>query len=235
MYRFSSEREKVTVILNTCGVLETSSWKEQPDAILVSWLAGQEGGNAVADILTGTVTPSGKLPMTWPVNYEDVPSASNFPLAGRKESIDSTRYEEGLFVGYRYYDTFDKPVSYPFGYGLSYTTFDYGNLSIEKKEDVVEISCRIINSGNRAGKEVVQVYVSFPDKNENYPTKELKGFAKTQILQPGETETVTIHIPLSYLKRYDETADCWKLPQGIFRFFVNSSVEDCRLTGKYNL
>lgn len=232
---FHQKGKKVTVILNTCGVLETSSWKEQPDAILVSWLAGQEGGNAVADILTGTVTPSGKLPMTWPVNYEDVPSASNFPLAGRKESIDSTRYEEGLFVGYRYYDTFDKPVSYPFGYGLSYTTFDYGNLSIEKKEDVVEISCRIINSGNRAGKEVVQVYVSFPDKNENYPTKELKGFAKTQILQPGETETVTIHIPLSYLKRYDETADCWKLPQGIFRFFVNSSVEDCRLTGKYNL
>ena len=232
---FHQKGKKVIVILNTCGVLETFSWKEQPDAILVAWLAGQEGGNAVTDILTGTVTPSGKLPMTWPVNYEDVPSASNFPLAGHKESIDSTRYEEGLFVGYRYYDTFGKPVSYPFGYGLSYTTFDYGNLSIEKKEDVVEISCRIINSGNRAGKEVVQVYVSFPDKNENYPTKELKGFAKTQILQPGETETVTVHIPLSYLKRYDETADCWKLPQGIFRFFVNSSVKDCRLTGKYNL
>lgn len=113
MYRFSSEGEKVTVILNTCGVLETSSWKEQPDAILVAWLAGQEGGNAVADILTGTVTPSGKLPMTWPVSYEDIPSASNFPLEGYKENIDSTCYKEGLFVGYRYYDTFDKPVSYP--------------------------------------------------------------------------------------------------------------------------
>lgn len=232
---FHRKGKKVVVVLNTCGVLETSSWKEQPDAIFVAWLAGQEGGNAVADVLAGTVTPSGKLPMTWPVDYEDVPSAPNFPLAGYKESIDSTRYEEGLFVGYRYYDTFGKPVSYPFGYGLSYTTFEYGNLSIERKEDIVEISCQITNSGDKAGKEVVQVYVSFPEKDENYPTKELKGFAKTQVLQPGETETVTVHIPLSYLKRYDETSDCWKLPQGIFRFFVNGSIEDCRLTGEYNL
>lgn len=232
---FHQKGKKVIVVLNTCGVLETSSWKEQPDAILVAWLAGQEGGNAVADVLTGAVTPSGKLPMTWPVNYEDVPSASSFPLAGHKENIDSTRYEEGLFVGYRYYDTFDKPVSYPFGYGLSYTTFEYGNLSIEKKEDVVEISCRITNSGSKSGKEAVQVYVTFPDRNRNYPAKELKGFAKTQVLQPGETETVTVCIPLAYLKRYDETTGRWKLPQGTFRFFVNSSVEDCRLTGEYNL
>lgn len=231
---FHNQGKKVIVVLNVCGVMETASWKEKPDAILVSWLAGQEGGNAVADILTGTTSPSGKLPMTWPVSYEDVPSAANFPLAGTKGSIDTTRYEEGFFVGYRYYDTFHKSVSYPFGYGLSYTTFNYGNLSIAKKTDAVEVSCQIMNSGNKVGKEVVQVYISSPDTRKEYPSKELKGFAKTRELQPGEVEKVTIRIPLAYLTRYDESTSSWQLPQGIFRFFVNSSVADCRLTGKYN-
>lgn len=229
---FHAQGKKIIVVLNVCGVMETASWKENPDAILVSWLAGQEGGNAVADILTGSAIPSGKLPMTWPLSYEDVPSAANFPLAGTTRSIDTTRYEEGFFVGYRHYDTFRKPVSYPFGYGLSYTTFDYGNLSIARKTDAVEVSCQIMNSGNKAGKEVVQVYITSPDQEKNYPSKELKGFGKTRELQPGEVERITIRIPISYLTRYDEATSSWKLPQGTFRFFINSSVTDCRLTGK---
>lgn len=169
---FHAQHKRVVVILNICGVIETASWKALPDAILITWLAGQEGGNAVADILTGLVSPSGKLTMTFPLSYEDVPSYANFPLAGSGSSIDSTRYDEGLFVGYRYYDTYNKPVSYPFGYGLSYTEFE--------------------------------------DSSNTSPSKELKAFAKTRLLSPGETDKVTFILSRSELARYDESTDSWK-------------------------
>lgn len=232
---FHEQKKKVIVILNVCGVIETASWKEQPDAILVSWLAGQEGGNAICDILTGKVTPSGKLPMTWPIKYEDVPSASGFPVKGSDANQDTVRYKEGLFVGYRYYDTYRKPVSYPFGYGLSYTTFDYDNLTISQKEDSVLISCRITNTGNMKGKETVQVYTSIPGMKDNRPRKELKGFAKTRELPPGQTENITVSIPVSYLDQYDEITGTWKLPARTFRFHIGASSADMRLSKEYTL
>lgn len=188
---FHAQHKWVVVILNICGVIETASWKALPDAILITWLAGQEGGNAVADILTGLVSPSGKLTMTFPLSYEDVPSYANFPLAGSGSSIDSTRYDEGLFVGYRYYDTYNKPVSYPFGYGLSYTEFE--------------------------------------DSSNTSPSKELKAFAKTRLLSPGETDKVTFILSRSELARYDESTDSWKQPSGKLKIFINSSVSDYRL------
>lgn len=188
---FHAQHKRVVVILNICGVIETASWKALPDAILITWLAGQEGGNAVADILTGLVSPSGKLTMTFPLSYEDVPSYANFPLAGSGSSIDSTRYDEGLFVGYRYYDTYNKPVSYPFGYGLSYTEFE--------------------------------------DSSNTSPSKELKAFAKTRLLSPGETDKVTFILSRSELARYDESTDSWKQPSGKLKIFINSSVSDYRL------
>lgn len=230
---FHAQGKQVVVILNTCGVVETVSWKNQPDAILVSWLAGQEGGNAVADILTGTASPSGKLTMTFPIKYEDVPSAPNFPIAGSTASTDSTRYEEGLFVGYRYYDTFHKPVSYPFGYGLSYTQFTYSNLDVVNEGDNIRLSCLITNAGDKEGKEVAQVYVSAPNNGQKRPLKELKTFAKTKFLQPGETEKVTFILTKSDLAQYDENTGKWKIPEGTFRLFVNSSSADCKLEGKY--
>lgn len=232
---FHAQGKQVVVILNTCGVVETASWKNQPDAILISWLAGQEGGNAVADVLTGATTPSGKLTMTFPINYEDVPSAPNFPLPGSTASTDSTRYEEGFFVGYRYYDTFQKPVSYPFGYGLSYTRFTYSNLDITDEGDTIRLSCLITNAGDKAGKEVAQVYVSAPDNGQKRPVKELKTFSKTKLLQPGETEKLTFILPKSDLTQYDETSNQWQLPEGIFRLFINSSANDCKLEGKIGL
>lgn len=173
--------------------------------------------------------------MTFPVNYEDVPSAPNFPLPGSTASTDSTRYEEGLFVGYRYYDTFNKPVSYPFGYGLSYTRFTYSNLDITDEGDTIHLSCLITNAGDRAGKEVAQVYVSAPNNGQKRPLKELKTFAKTKLLQPGETEKLIFHLPKSDLAQYDEATSQWKLPEGIFRLFVNSSAADCKLEGKIGL
>lgn len=188
---FHAQHKRVVVILNICGVIETASWKALPDAILITWLAGQEGGNAVADILTGLVSPSGKLTMTFPLSYEDVPSYANFPLAGSGSSIDSTRYDEGLFVGYRYYDTYNKPVSYPFGYGLSYTEFE--------------------------------------DSSNTSPSKELKAFAKTRLLSPGETDKVTFILSRSELARYDESTDSRKQPSGKLKIFINSSVSDYRL------
>ena len=163
---FHKEGKKVVVILNIGGVIETASWKSEPDAILLAWQAGQEGGNTVADILSGKVNPSGKLPMTFPVSIADVASTKNFPdasgidlkemLAGfmgggpehtDRKNIDYTNYEEGIYVGYRYFDTFGVPVSYPFGYGQSYTTFNYSSLKVFMGDTDYSISCTITNNG----------------------------------------------------------------------------------------
>lgn len=223
---FHSQGKKVIVVLNVCGVVETASWKELPDAILVSWLAGQEGGNAASDILTGASNPSGRLPMSWPLSYEDVPSSGNFPQVGSTENVDCTEYEEELMVGYRYYDTQNKSVSYPFGFGLSYTTFKYANPNVSLKGDTLTVQVDVYNSGKVAGKEVVQVYVSAPGKDMEKPAKELKGFAKTSILQGGETGTVTINIPVKSLASFDETTDNWKLENGTYQVHIASDVEN---------
>ena len=207
---FHSAGKKVIVILNVCGVVDTISWIESPDAVLCAWLPGQEGGNSVADILTGKANPSGRLPMTWPRRYKDVPSAEDFPnpdkisrfksmksmssfvginsKPGRTKNFDYTEYTDDIFMGYRYYITNDVKVSFPFGYGLSYTTFEYSEAVV--KGGSVFVTVR--NTGAVAGKEVVQVY-STPDKTGR-PARELVGFAKTELLQEGESQTVEIPI-----------------------------------------
>lgn len=222
---FHAQGKKVIVVLNVCGVIETASWKEQPDAILVSWLAGQEGGNAVGDILTGISNPSGKLPMTWPLTYQDVPSSANFPHVGSYENIDSTEYKENLMVGYRYFTTKHKAVSYPFGYGLSYTTFEYNNPKVSIVGDSLIVQVGIKNVGEMAGKDVIQVYASAPGKDMPKPAKELKGFTKTDLLNKGDIENVTICIPLKSLASYDETAG-WKLENGTYQIHIGSNVEN---------
>lgn len=229
---FHAQHKRVVVVLNICGVVETASWKTLPDAILITWLAGQEGGNAVADILTGLISPSGKLTMTFPVTYEDVPSSANFPIAGSTASIDSTRYEEGVFIGYRYYDTYQKPVSYSFGYGLSYTRFEYNDLTINEEGENIRISCLITNKGEKEGKEIAQLYISTPDSSNTSPFKELKAFAKTRLLSPGETDKLTFILSKSELVRYDESTGSWKQPSGTLKIYINSSVSDYRLDGE---
>ncbi len=236
--------KKVVVLLNIGGVIETASWKELPDAILCAWQAGQEGGNSVVDVLSGKLSPSGKFTMTWPVKFTDAYSSRNFPIdqdpridmmnqgqKGNVKNVDYTDYEEDIYVGYRYFDSFDIPVSYPFGFGLSYTTFEYSDAKIAQKGDAFEVTVTIKNTGAHEGKEVVELYISAPDnKTANKPAKELKAFAKTRQLKPGESETLTLTVKAADLASFDETASAWVVAAGEYQFLVGASSQDIRAT-----
>ena len=243
---FHAAGKKVVVVLNIGGVIETASWKQLPDAILCAWQGGQEGGNSVADILSGKVSPSGKLTMTFPVKWEDHASSANFPTEARRSSMDFrnptglkseerlwdyTEYEEDIYVGYRYFDSFDKQVSYPFGYGLSYTTFEYSRPTVSEAGGIYTVTVTVKNTGKVAGKEVVQLYAAAPDsKAMNKPEKELKAFAKTRELQPGETATITLEVASLDLASYDEDSAEWRTDEGTYRFLVGTSSRDIRAT-----
>lgn len=219
---FHKEGKKVVVILNIGGVIETASWKSEPDAILLAWQAGQEGGNTVADILSGKVNPSGKLPMTFPVSIADVASTKNFPDAS---GIDLKGY----------FDTFGVPVSYPFGYGQSYTTFNYSSLKVFMGDTDYSISCTITNNGPVAGKEVVQLYISAPGKSMDKPAKELRGFVKTQLLQPGESREIIFKVKDTDLASFDESASHWVVESGKYEAQIGSSAADIRLRDSFNV
>ena len=242
---FHAAGKKVVVVLNIGGVIETASWKSAPDAILCAWQAGQEGGNSVADVLSGKASPSGKLTMTFPVKFEDAASSANFPIdmrvstdlvnKGEKKNdvknVDYTDYEEDIYVGYRYFDTFGKQVSYPFGYGLSYATFAYDKAAVKADNGVYTVSVEVKNTGKVAGKEVVQLYVSAPDAaTANKPEKELKAFAKTKELKPGEAVVVTLKVNADDLASYDEAASAWVVTPGNYKFLVGASSRDIKAT-----
>lgn len=239
---FHNENKKVVVVLNIGGVIETQSWKEMPDAILLSWQAGQEGGNSVADILTGHANPSGKLPMTFPVTLSDHWSSLNFPIDQKidrrwsvktglthdTKNVDYTVYEEGIYVGYRWFDTKDLQVSYPFGYGLSYTTFEYGRPSVKRDGEKVVIEVAIKNTGKVAGKEVVQLYVEAPPGKLDKPVHELKSFGKTKLLQPGESQMITLSVNPDDLASFDEETSAWVTDEGKYKFVVAASSRNPR-------
>jgi len=235
---FHAVNKKVIVVLNIGGVIETASWKNIPDAIILAWQPGQEGGNSVADIIKGNVNPSGKLTMTFPVRYSDVPSSKNFPsdYQGEKFNTDKkdigyTDYDEGLWIGYRYFNTFDKSVSYPFGYGLSYTTFDYAaGAKIKKSGKSYTVAVKITNTGKVAGKEVAELYISAPKGKLEKPAMELKAFTKTKLLQPGESEIVTMTFNLHDLASFDESINSWITDNGKYKVSIGSSVQDVRQT-----
>jgi beta-glucosidase len=238
--------KKVVVLLNIGGVIETASWKDLPDAILCAWQAGQEGGNSVVDVLSGKQSPSGKFTMTWPIKFTDAYSSKNFPIdqdpridmmnqgqKGNVKNVDYTNYEEDIYVGYRYFDSFDVPVSYPFGFGLSYTTFEYSDAKIAEKGDTYEITVTVKNTGNLEGKEVVQLYISAPDnKAANKPVKELKAYAKTKALKAGESEKVTLTVRAADLASFDEGASAWVVAEGEYQFLVGASSQDIKATLK---
>lgn len=249
--------KKVVVILNICSPVETASWKNSVDAVVCAFQPGAEVGNCVADVLTGKVNPSGRLPMTFAVKYGDAPSDANFPYdyefkmpsfamgsgmnfksKEKKEekpkeperNVDLTNYEEGIYVGYRYFDTFGKEVSYPFGYGLSYTTFDFEVVSSAINGDVCEVKVAVKNTGKVAGKESVQLYVKAPAGGLDKPAKELKAFAKTKVLQPGETEEVTLKWNLMDMASFNEKSSAWELAKGTYEWMVAASSVDVRCT-----
>lgn len=237
---YHSRGKKLVVTLNIGGVIETASWKELADAILLAWQPGQEAGNAITDVLTGTVNPSGKLTMTFPVNYEDHQSSANFP--GREFDLPpvgnisfmeakpaEVKYEEGIFVGYRHFATNKVKTSYPFGYGLSYTTFDYNKLKVKERNGLYEMQLTVKNTGSTAGKEVIQLYISAPQGDLQKPVRELKAFKKTRLLKPGEKETITFRLSKYDLASYHTKKSAWIAEAGTYKIQIGASVEEINL------
>ena len=245
--------KQVVVVLNIGGVIETASWKNLPDAVLLAWTPGQEGGYTVADILSGASYPSGKLPMTFPVRYFDIPSSFNFPFdyvdsgnggwmgmdaeslaaLGIKKTVrpnvDATEYKEGIWVGYRYFTTAGVNVSYPFGYGLGYTTFAYSKPVVKVgKDGTVTASVTVTNTGSYAGKEAVQLYVTAPDGGLVKPACELRAFAKTGELTPGASETLTMTVDPYTLASFNEETSAWETAEGAYTAHFGASVADIR-------
>ncbi|MEM4871058.1 MAG: glycoside hydrolase family 3 N-terminal domain-containing protein [Thermofilaceae archaeon] len=228
---FRGRGKKVIVILNICGPIEVVSWRDLVDAILLVWLPGQEAGRVVADTLLGRINPSGKLPTTFPKDYGDVPSWS-FP-GEPPENPQRVVYEEGIFVGYRYYDTFGVEPAYEFGYGLSYTKFEYRNLEITKTDGSVIVSFEVMNTGSYPGKEVAQVYVRAPKGKLDKPFQELKAFKKTRLLNPGESERIELAIDVKSLASFDGRE--WVVESGVYEVRVGSSSRDIRLKGTFTV
>lgn len=241
---FHAKGKKVIVIINSGSVMETASWRDRVDAILVAWQPGIEGGNSVADILTGKVNPSGKLTMTWPIAATDHPSTANFAKEydmytyknmegwgkGNIPGVDFSNHEEGIYVGYRYFDTFKKDVAYPFGFGLSYTTFEMGKPSVKANGKNIEVSVTVKNTGKVAGKQVAQVYVTAPKGAYEKPAKELKTFGKTRELKPGESQTLKMTLEKRDLASFDEANSQWKVDAGNYLFQVGTDVESIKGT-----
>ncbi len=251
---FHAKGKKVVVVLNVGGVIETKSWCEIPDAVLCAWQPGQEAGNSVVDVLTGKANPSGKMAVTWPIKYEDSPTAKNFPgVAVKSDKVDNSNdlsgfsfmkrvpweviYEEDIYVGYRYYSTFNVPVSYEFGYGLSYTTFEYSDIKISGSEfkDKLTVSATVKNIGKVPGKEVVQVYASAPDKKLEKPAIVLVAFAKTRILAPGESQTFNFDVTADKLASFDEFSSSWLIEAGKYSIKVGASSQDIKANKKFSV
>ena len=223
---FHAAHKPVIVVLNIGGVIETASWREKPDAILLAWQPGEEGGHAIADVLTGKVNPSGRLAVTFPVKYADEPSAPNFP-GTPPEHPEKVVYQEGIYVGYRYFHTFHVPVAYPFGYGLSYTSFQYGKPQLKEGPHAHswELSVVVTNTGKRAGKEVVQLYIHAPASQLDKPAIELKKFTKTKLLAPGESETLHFVLTPDDLSSFDPERSAWIADAGTYTVYLAKNAE----------
>ena len=246
---FHAAGKPVIVIINSGSVIETASWSSYPDAILCAWQPGMEGGNSIADLLTGKTNPSGKLTMTWPIAATDHASTKTYPgnidfysfkeMTAYKKPIPGhtfTNHEEDIYVGYRFFDTFRKDVAYPFGFGLSYTTFAFSKPVVKAKgKDAVEVSITVKNTGTVSGKEVAQVYVQAPDGKLEKPAQELKAFAKTRELQPGESQVLTMTIPVRNLASFDEANSQWITEAGNYTFCIGSSSRDIAATASIKL
>jgi beta-glucosidase len=245
---FHAQHKKVVVIINAGGVIETASWKDKVDAILLTWQPGLEAGNAVADILSGKVNPSGKLATTFPVKYEDDVTVKNFPgkefpeqatkgMMGMPQIPAEVTYEEGIYVGYRYYNTFNVKPAYEFGYGLSYTNFEYSNLKLSGKSfnGKMIATVDVKNNGKTAGKEVVQLYIKAPANILNKPESELKAFAKTNLLQPGQSQKVSFIITANDLASFNTANSSWVADAGKYILLIGASSTNTKQTASFTL
>ena len=255
---FHKKNKKVVVVLNIGGVIETASWKDLPDAILLAWQGGQEGGNSVVDILSGRINPSGKLPMTFPVKLSDHKSHKNFPKNPKMITIeglvknlifppneapeklkvkdeDYTFYDEGIFVGYRHFDSKNLSVSFPFGFGLSYTDFEYGPMKAKIENDTINISLNIKNIGEVSGKEVVQFYTEKINSTIERPLQELKAFAKTKLIKSGEDTRISVKIAIKELSYWDEKINNWSIENGSYTINAGASSRNIKQTLKISI
>jgi beta-glucosidase len=228
--RLADANPDLAVVLANGSAVRLSDWEQHAKAVLECWLSGQAAGGAAADLLLGAANPSGRLAETLPLRLEDTPSYLNFP-----GEAGQVRYGEGIFVGYRGYDALDRQVSYPFGHGLSYTSFDYADLTTTlsgRHQDgdlVVEVACRVTNTGDRRGREVVQLYVRDPEASVARPVRELKAFAKVD-LDPGQTTMVAFTLTARDLSYWSTRLHDWTLEAGEFELAVGASSRDLRLT-----
>ena len=247
-HAFRSRGKPVVGVLNIGGVVETASWRDQVDALLIAWQPGQEGGHAIADVLLGRVNPSGRLTDTFPLELGDLPAAENFPgvETGEPTTVagiipvtpSEIEYRDGIWVGYRYLNTHGKDVAYPFGHGLSYSRFEWSELNVETQTsaDGPEFSVRVSNLGPRSGKEVVQVYISAPDASGmDKPSEELRAFAKTRLLDPGESQVLSWRLGARDLASFDVTRDAWVAARGDYILKLGASSRDIRVRAGFSL
>ena len=228
--------KNVIVLINAGAQVDLSFMDEFENikALLVIVQPGMEGGNAVADIISGKVNPSGKLADTWAYEYEDYPNSEKF--SHNNGNVETELYEEGIYVGYRYFDTFEVPVRYGFGYGLSYTDFEISNYRLVKiSAEKISISASVKNTGKVSGKEVVQVYASLPGGTLEKEAHRLAAYAKTAELKPGETEEVTMEVTVDALTSYDEESAAWILEKGFYGIWIGNSLASAKLCGGMKL
>lgn len=251
---FHAKGKKAIVVLNVPGVIEVASWRDMPDAILAAWQPGQEAGNSVVDVLSGKVNPSGKLTATFPMKYADAATSKTFPgkavNTGTKDdapdlsgfSMMSRKpweitYDDDVYVGYRYYNTFKVPVAYEFGYGLSYTTFEYSNLKLASKDfsGKLTFTVDVKNTGSVAGREVAQVYISSPSVKMKKPEEALAAYSKTKLLNPGESQTLTFTLQTKDFASFDEATSSWIAEAGNYTLKVGASSANIKQTAEFKI
>ncbi|HUX83818.1 MAG TPA: glycoside hydrolase family 3 C-terminal domain-containing protein, partial [Chitinophagaceae bacterium] len=233
---FHAQNKKVVVVLNIGGVTDVAAWRDEPDAILLAWQPSEEAGNAIADILSGKVDPSGKLATTFPMDYNDVPSAKSFPGVPADHPKEVT-YSEGIYVGYRYYSTFNVKPAYAFGYGLSYTDFSFSPVTLSSHHFTTSVTATvtITNTGKRAGKEVAELYLSAPSGGLDKPAIELKAFGKTRTLQPGEKQTMSFVLHPGDLASFDTGSSSWVAAAGDYTVRVGGSSDELTRQANFSL
>ncbi|MDO4905605.1 MAG: glycoside hydrolase family 3 C-terminal domain-containing protein [Lautropia sp.] len=244
---FRKAGKPVVAVLNVGGIIDVASWRDQVDAILLVWQPGQEAGNAIADVLSGKVNPSGKLADTFAIRLEDYPAAQNFPgvqLKGPEpeeahalvpnDRQAEVEYLDDIWVGYRHFGTRDVSVAYPFGHGLSYTRFEYNDLKLQREDAGVNAAITITNTGRRPGKEVVQLYLSAPQGSLQKPAAELRAFAKTRLLQPGQSQRVVLRVEPRELASFDQKAGVWVAAPGRYAIGIGSSSQDIRQQARFD-
>ncbi|KAL7718486.1 beta-glucosidase [Entamoeba marina] len=232
---FHNQNKRVVVLLNIGGPIEMESWKDYVDSILVVWFGGEQCGNAIVDIVSGKVNPSGRLPTTFPLSLDKV-SGWSFPGNDQIKPTEVIHFED-IYVGYRYYTTFNIPVSYPFGFGLSYTKFHYDSItvSVDLDKKFITIQGSVKNIGNSNGKEVIQCYIGSPDGVVEKPKVELRRFTKTRVLSPNESMTFGFDIPFRDFASYNQVDNTWILDNGVYNVYINSDALTTIISSNFTL